>query len=77
MVLTTDTPRNTNTTMTCNEPFEEIEVRDNTRRVDERENHYRNKTHTHTLYLGPGEGDSDTLLVGSQATVGRYYKGEL
>jgi hypothetical protein len=54
--------------MTCNEPFEEREVRDNTRRVDERKNHYRNNKHT--LYFGPGEGENDNLLVGSQATVG-------
>jgi len=40
-------------------------------------NHYRNNIHKHTFYFGAGEGQSDNLLVGSQATVGRYYKGDL
>jgi hypothetical protein len=35
------------------------------------------QTHTHTPYFGPGEGKSYTLLVVSQAVVGRNYQGEL
>jgi hypothetical protein len=34
-------------------------------------------THTDTLYFGQGEGKSCTILVGSQAVVGRNYQGEL